>query len=154
MEYIKKNIITVTEGVILHGVNCLGAMGSGVAGVLRTAYPVIYDSYITKYNSVDNPRDLLGEIDVVNINESLYIINAFTQYNCGYDGKKYASVDAIYKCLSNVYDWCDSVNMYDIYLPPIGCGLGGLNWDNDVKPIFEILDPYKNTKINITVCDI
>ena len=42
---------------------------------------------------------------------------------------------------------------YPVYIPRIGCGLGGLNWDKDVEPIMKGLDDdYK--RIHIFVCDL
>lgn len=36
---------------------------------------------------------------------------------------------------------CDKLNIQTCYLPPVGCGLGGLNWTTQVEPILsKILD--------------
>lgn len=42
MIYLNKNIITIQEGVIAHGVNCTGAMNSGVAKAIREKWPEVY----------------------------------------------------------------------------------------------------------------
>ena len=40
------NITEVTQGVIVHGCNAQGVMGSGVAKQLRAKYPEIYVDYL------------------------------------------------------------------------------------------------------------
>jgi O-acetyl-ADP-ribose deacetylase (regulator of RNase III) len=129
----------IKEGWILHGVNCKGVMGSGIAKALRDKYPEIYPVYkncCDKYG-VDN----LGSVNSVEINRFLAVVNCFTQASFGYDKTvKYASANEIMKCLDLVEDrLCFLDDFYPegmpfgIYLPRIGCGLGGLDWETEVK---------------------
>ena len=41
---VKGDLLSVTEGVIAHGVNCRGAFGSGVAGAIARKFPWVRDS--------------------------------------------------------------------------------------------------------------
>lgn len=43
--YIVMDITTATRGIVVHGVNCQGVMGSGVALAIRTKWPQIFESY-------------------------------------------------------------------------------------------------------------
>lgn len=37
--------------------------------------------------------------------------------------------------------YCNRLNIHTCYLPPVGCGLGGLDWNTQVQPVLEpILD--------------
>ena len=45
MDFIQKDITTERHGLIIHGVNCQGVMGSGVALAIRNKWPVVYDEY-------------------------------------------------------------------------------------------------------------
>lgn len=140
MQIIKKDITTVTFGVVAHGCNCdpRGIMGSGVAKAIRSKWP---DAYLNhkKYIKIGGPASL-GSVHVTNISDlKLYVANCYTQVKFGSDGKRYADLQAIETTLTYVYGFC-KFNRLPIYLPQIGCGLGGLDWDNEVNPIVEKLD--------------
>lgn len=149
--YETKNLITVTEGIIIHGCNAQGAMGSGVAGALRRQWPEIYKSY-SKMVAM-RKTDCLGMVDTVWIPEHprLVVMNAITQEYFGSDGNRYADLNAIDKTMRYA---CNFAGGYlPVYTPKIGCGLGGCKWEEEVKPLFERISedlPHQE----IIVCDI
>ena len=158
IEYIKKDITTVTYGVVAHGVNCQGIMGAGVAKAIRAKWPEVYDSYIQKCSTdTTHPALLLGQCDIVQIGKGMYVANLFTQLNYGREKIAYADVDAIYEavvacmrfCLDEQVPWEDFL---PLYMPRIGCGLGGLDWDKDVGPVLEHLAEQLN--VQVYVCDL
>ena len=61
---IKKDILSITEGIIGHQVNTQGVMGAGLALKIREKYPQVYEEYRKNTPS-------LGNIQVVTINPSL-----------------------------------------------------------------------------------
>ena len=81
------------------------------------------------------------------------VYNCFTQWDFGPGDKRYADPEAISACL-NIVMRDASMNRYkEIFIPPIGCGLGGLDYDKDLMPILKELDEtYK--RVDITICDI
>jgi O-acetyl-ADP-ribose deacetylase (regulator of RNase III) len=126
---------------IAHGVNCQNAMGSGVAKAIYTKYPVVKESY-RRLCENQSPESLLGKVQCVysaSMNKSIF--NLFTQLHYGRDGKPYASLIAIKECFS----YLNTLLLYDNYLaiPKIGCGLGGLRWE-DVEPVIDASAPYLN----------
>lgn len=136
-KYIKRDITKETEGLIIHGVNCQGVMGSGVALAIRKKWPKVYEDYMKVCKIINHPDKLLGRISFVeNVGSSdLVVVNAFTQRNYGNDGQKYASLDAIKNCF-NTLKLYSPLERYTIKMPMIGCGLGGLEWE-DVKGVIE-----------------
>lgn len=138
---IQKDITTVEEPfIIMHGVNCQDKMGSGVAKALYTKWPLVKEAY----HLVKNKE--LGWIDIVRVADKGYVVNCFTQEFYGYDGKRYADLKAIETCIRKVLINAEGYDISNIYSPKIGCGLGGLDWETEVKPLFE------NT--NITICEL
>lgn len=142
MKYVQADITTAPETVIMHGCNMQGKMNSGVAKALRKKYPQIYKDY----KSALNEHDLkLGEY-VISFKDGGIIANLLTQDRYGYDGKEYASAIAIYDSvklflddMENVYGMCAFPS---IAIPKIGCGRGGLYWD-DIEQVFkEFEDKY------------
>lgn len=147
IEIINANILKNTHGLIVHGTNCSGGFGSGIAGQIRMLYPQVYE----EFKKMKQGEHLLGVVQYVHIKDDLYIGNAFSQLHFGNDGKRYASVDAIYKALENAFKWCTIYNL-PLHAPKIGCGLGGLDWTLDVEPIFiELINKYPS--VDLTVYD-
>ena len=149
IKYIKKDITELNEGVLVHGVNCRGVMGSGVAKAIRRKWPVVYDEYIKFVKQHDTAKSILGKINPVIVSGKpfLSVINAFTQINYGRKGI-YADPLAIYNCLVLSTRISDQ-----LHIPKIGCGLGGLHWEMEVLPIIETI-VYDNMDVSFTVYEL
>jgi O-acetyl-ADP-ribose deacetylase (regulator of RNase III) len=152
IKVINGDLTAVEDGVILHGCNAQGVMGSGVAKALRDKYPEIFDPYKKVCDSVTNKAELLGEIvPVVIEGTNVTVVNGITQINYGKDGKVYADLTAIRKAVVNTA----LTFQEDIHLPAIGSGLGGLDWDKEVLPLLRTIDTWLTDvcglQINIVV---
>jgi len=147
---IQKDITTVEKGVILQGVNTRGAMGSGIALAIMRKWPHVYESY--KENGTG--KHLLGTTEFLLRGEEigLVIANGYTQLNYGGDGKKYADIDAVEKCTKAAVEYADAFDL-PLYMPKIGCGLGGLSWDDEVKQVVENASS-EFPRVNIFICDL
>lgn len=146
MDFRKENIVdSVNSGLIVHGVNCLGAMGSGVALAIKNKWPVVFDSY----KKLPTGKAMLGQTHFVTVGKNLYVANCYTQLNFGSDNRKYADISAIEKCLESCYGFAKLMNL-DIHSVKIGSGLGGLNWGTEVEPIFQKINEKYND-INTTI---
>lgn len=143
--YIQGDITDVTHGYIMHGVNCKGVMGSGVAKAIRNKWPKVFTVYKRRVmNKRERYAELLGTVQIVRVTESptINIINAFTQITYGRKGK-HADVNAIRSCLEKV---CSGLcKNGELCIPKIGCGLGGLSWEREVLPIIEDMANQYNT---------
>lgn len=131
MKFKKQDITTVKNGIVIHGVNCQGAMGSGVAKAIKDKWPIIYSKYLDNGKG----RHLLGTCHIITVSDDLYVGNCYTQEFFGAGEKKYASVEAIKSSLEGVFSWASTLGL-TIHSPMIGCGLGGLTWE-EVKPVYE-----------------
>lgn len=139
IEYVNSDITEVYSGLTIHGVNCQGAFGSGVAGAIRRKYPEVYEAF----KKCPTGKQMLGEFIPVNVDEypNLIIGNCYTQEYYGSDGKVYASLEAIRESLTKAFLYATLNDIYSVNMPKIGAGLGGLNW-NDVEGV--ITDVYSN----------
>jgi O-acetyl-ADP-ribose deacetylase (regulator of RNase III) len=148
IEYITKDITTVERGIICHGVNCQHKMASGVAKAIRAKWPSAYTQYM------DSPKgkSMLGVARVVDINETLFVINCYTQIFYGYGGGRYADPEGIRRAMVDAMTMADYQQL-PIYMPKIGCGLGGLDWDKEVKPVLEKLNTFFD-QVEINVCEL
>lgn len=135
------NILEVTSGVIVHGCNAQGVMGSGVAKQLRAKYPEIYGAYVKHLDSFKAKSSKpLGSVSFVAVHSGLIVANAITQEFYGRDGKQYVSYEALHKAMLDVIDLAYGGTVHVPYL--IGAGLGGGN-EQKVMKIFESLN-YEN----------
>lgn len=142
MRVVKGDLLSATEGYIVHGCNCQGVMGSGVALAIKRKYPKVYASYVEFCFIYGNiPSDMLGRVNSVYINSQLRVLNAFTQEEYGRDGKQYASYKAIEDVLIRLSNNIDS--QVPIHMPKIGCGLGGATWEK-VELLIKHHLPYHN----------
>lgn len=151
MKYENMDITTVERGLIVQGVNCRHAMGAGVALAIMEKWPIVRTSYMKSSSG----EDMLGTTHIINVEPGISVANCYTQLDyIGYSGhpsvKPCASVDAIKSSLESAFIHAE---MYDIpiYLPQIGAGLGGLDWELDVEPIIHSLDEQYET-VETTIC--
>ena len=146
-----KDITTVDWGIVAHGVNCQHKMGSGVALAIRKKWPKVYESYMASPKG----KTMLGTAHCINLNpalDNLFVVNCYTQNFYGYGGGKYADAEAVRKSLTKVYELADYYDL-DVYLPKIGCGLGGLSWEKEVFPIIKELDNKFERVNNTFICE-
>lgn len=152
----KGNILDSGADIICHQVNCQGAMNSGVAKAIRQKWPKVYTEYKAKcdyeeatvndlYGKYESPIDwsecLLGDIQVVLVDENKAVINMFAQQYYGYDQKRYTSYDAFWYCLGRIKRVINPEKT--IAFPArIGCVRGGANWNVILKMIEEVLGDY------------
>ncbi len=139
MQLIKGDIFQNKKGIIVHGCNVSGGFGSGVAGQIAKLYPEARKAYmeILGRASLDKPHTyLLGDIQVVRIQDDFWIVNAFTQEKYGGEpGVKYASAIAIAEAMEKTAVFAAGMKL-DVHTPKIGCGLGGLDWI-EVEPMMR-----------------
>jgi len=145
INYLHKDITTIEYGIIAHGVNCQGVMGSGIAKAIKEKWPQVY----IEYKKQPVGKEMLGLINMVYINDNLFVANCYTQLNYGKDGKKYASIDAIEKCLLECIFFSESLAL-PLYIPKIGCGLGGLDWSTEI----ELIVNNFAQDVDINVCEL
>lgn len=118
------NIVTdAKHGIIVHGCNAQGVMGSGIALEIRNRFPAAYEAYIEKHTSSGLE---LGEIVFAEC-DNILIANAITQQFFGRDNKKYVSYEAIFNVFDTLADLSHNMGLM-VHYPMIGAGLGGGNW--------------------------
>lgn len=131
---------------ICHQVNCQGAMGSGIAGQLKTRWPAVYTDYrdFFNYNVLGGrpKHELLGSVIATHVPDDDWpdkvVLSMYAQEYYGYDGKQYTSYDAFWKCLNEIKDIVPKGSSIG-FPEKIGCGLGGANWRVIYNMIHEVL---------------
>lgn len=134
MIYRKGNLLNhVSGGVIMHGCNAQGVMGSGFAKEFKAKYPEAFQAY--KSEIADHSLEF-GQTSWCILYPGLYLASSITQNTYGIDGSRYVSYDAIDLCIKEVIIFAQ--NKYcNINIPKIGAGLGGGSWDI-ISKIIEV----------------
>lgn len=127
--------------MLVHGCNCHGVMGSGVALAVRTKYPKAFEDYHEFYEYVtDKPYigPLLGKVNFSEQPDGKVIANAFTQQNFGRDPTvRYMSYEAVDSCMKRILMYAEIKKIDSIAMSRIGAGLGNAPWSVTRAIIWE-----------------
>ena len=143
IEYKTGDILRENAEAIVNTVNCVGVMGRGIALQFKKKYPENFKKYAT---ACKNEEVAIGKIFVFKTKASMYpkyIINFPTKYH--WRGK--SKIEYIVQGLDDLLNVILKEEIKSVALPPLGCGLGGLNW-KDVKEVIEKkLSKLTDTKV-------
>lgn len=141
IQYKKGNLFDDRSEAFVNAVNTIGVMGAGIAAQFKQRYPEMYKQYkldcqaqkvkLGKMNVFERPSD-----------NPRVIVNFPTLEDWG-DQSKLSDIEA------GLVDLVDVVKQHDIQsiaIPPLGCGVGGLQW-NDVKQLIE--EAFENESVQV-----
>jgi O-acetyl-ADP-ribose deacetylase (regulator of RNase III) len=132
IEFKKKGDILRAEAeALVNTVNCVGVMGRGVALQFKNAFPTNFKAYAAacKAGEVQPGRMFVFETGQL---APKYIINFPTKRH--WKGK--SRIEDIESGLSALVEEIRHRKIKSIALPPLGAGLGGLQW-RQVRPLIE-----------------
>lgn len=141
IEYRKGDLLAVTSGVIIHGCNSHGVMGSGVALAVKNKYPGAYESYRDYIDVSNDDQTLLGSVIVYKVNENLLIANMITQKDFG-THKRQVNYGAIARGFDDLEEFYANAPGLVFHFPKIGAGLGGGDWEV-IAEIIEQMCPNR-----------
>lgn len=120
------NMLQMEKGILVHGCNAQGVMGSGIAAQIRFRYPSVFEDYEGVHH---NEGLKLGDVIFSEIDpaQGFYIANAITQQFYGKDGKKYVSYQGVYEAFLKIFREADDRGI-DVHYPQVGAGLAGGEW--------------------------
>lgn len=137
MPFIYKNgdMFESSAEAVVNTVNCVGVMGKGVALEFKNRWPENYSAYkaaCLKKEIRPGKMFVHDNGDMFGSSNFRYLINFPTKQHWRAKSKIEFIEDGL-------KDFASVLNFYDIKsvaLPPLGCGNGGLDW-NDVRPLIE-----------------
>lgn len=117
---------------IVNTVNCVGVMGKGIALQFRNKFPENYQAYKAACDAKEVKTGRMFVFDNGALARPHFVINFPTKNHWRGDSK----LDFIRTGLADLKAKIRELNIRSIALPPLGCGNGGLDW-NEVRPIIE-----------------
>lgn len=117
---------------IVNTVNCVGVMGKGIALQFKNKWPDNYKKYeeACKHKLVKTGKMFI--YDSGGLVKPHYIINFPTKDHWRGNSK----IEYIETGLQDLISEVERLNIKSIAIPPLGCGNGGLEWQ-EVKPLIE-----------------
>ena len=139
IEYRKGDLLAVTSGVIIHGCNSHGVMGSGVALAVKNKYPECFETYHLFCEKRKNDQTILGDSIIYVASFELTIVNMITQKDYG-THRRQVNYGAIAKGFSDLHHYYAMDQ--EFHFPKIGAGLGGGDWEV-ISEIIEHMCPER-----------
>jgi len=132
IEISKGNLLEADAEALVNTVNCVGYMGKGIALQFKQAFPDNFTGYdkACKAGHVKPGQMFIHKTGL--IFNPKYIINFPTKRH--WRGK--SKLKDIRSGLSALIEDIKQLHIRSIAVPPLGCGLGGLNW-RTVRRIIE-----------------
>lgn len=127
-----------TKGVkiIAHICNDLGGWGKGFVLAVSKRWKEPEKEYRNWYHFRSENNFGLGEIQIVQVEQSVYVANMIGQKGIKTGSNEVpVRYEAIEKCLEELAKQALRINA-SIHMPRIGCGLAGGKWEQ-IEPIIE-----------------
>ena len=132
IRYTQGDILKADAEALVNTVNCVGIMGRGIALQFKNAFPANFKAYAVacKHGEVQPGRMFV--FDTGELTWPRYLINFPTKRH--WRGK--SRIEDIEAGLVALVAEIRARNIHSIAIPPLGSGLGGLDWA-EVRPLIE-----------------
>ena len=132
IEIKRGDILAAGTEALVNTVNCVGVMGRGIALQFRKAFAVNFEVYrdVCARGELQPGRMLVH--DLGRLDNPRWIINFPTKRHW----KAKSRIEDIDAGLTALVDVVRERDIHSIAIPPLGCGLGGLDW-GEVRPRIE-----------------
>jgi O-acetyl-ADP-ribose deacetylase (regulator of RNase III) len=134
IEFVRGNLFDADVEAIVNAVNCVGVMGKGIALEFKKRFP---SNFIAYKAACDAGELQLGRVFIHDQGPSAkprYIVNFPTKHHW----RNPSRLEDIRSGLDSLSAEIDRLKIHSIAIPALGCGLGGLDWQ-DVRELIEQL---------------
>lgn len=132
IEYKTGDILREDAEALVNTVNCVGVMGRGIALQFKKAFPANFKAYAAACKSDEVQPGRMFVFETGHLTNPRYIVNFPTKRH--WRGK--SRLSDIEAGLESLAELIQSKQIRSIAVPPLGSGLGGLNWP-DVRTRIE-----------------
>jgi O-acetyl-ADP-ribose deacetylase (regulator of RNase III) len=126
------DILKANADALVNPVNCVGVMGRGLALHFKTAYPRMFECYQAVCKRGELKPGTVLTCDLRRTEQPHYVINFPTKR----DWRAKSRIEDIESGLQALVAEVRRLGVQSVAVPPLGCGLGALAWD-DVRPRIE-----------------
>lgn len=126
----KGNILQADAEALVNTVNCVGIMGRGIAAQFKDAFPANFKEYKAACDRGEVQPGRMFVHQTGSLTNPRFVINFPTKRH--WKGK--SRIEDIVSGLEALKVVIEEHGIRSIAIPPLGSGLGGLNWA-DVRPL-------------------
>jgi O-acetyl-ADP-ribose deacetylase (regulator of RNase III) len=126
------DILKADAEALVNTVNCVGVMGRGIALQFRKAFPENFKAYKSACDKKQLHPGVMLVFELNRFQNPRYVINFPTKRH--WKGK--SKIEDIESGLETLVKEVTKRKIRSIAIPPLGCGLGGLSWD-ELKPMIK-----------------
>lgn len=133
IEFHRDNLLEADAEALVNTVNTVGVMGKGIALQFKKKFPSNFKAY---ERACKNGEVKIGEMFTVSLDQLTnprYIINFPTKRHW----REKSRVEYVREGLEDLIREIERLGIHSIAVPPLGCGNGGLDWDDEVRPLIE-----------------
>ena len=143
IEVVHGDILNADAEALVNTVNCVGVMGRGIALQFRKKFPENFRHYKKACDAGElRPGSMLVE-DMGRMFNPRYIINFPTKDHW----RSGSRIEDIQSGLLALVDEVRNRRIKSIAVPPLGCGLGGLDWNVVKKMITEAFEDVEDVRV-------
>jgi O-acetyl-ADP-ribose deacetylase (regulator of RNase III) len=126
------DILSAEAEALVNTVNCVGVMGRGIALQFKKAFPENFKAYASACKREQVQPGHMFVFETGEMTNPRFIINFPTKRH--WKGK--SRMEDVETGLVELVDDVIRLKIKSIAIPPLGCGLGGLDW-TEVRPKIE-----------------
>lgn len=143
--YKSGDIFTSDMQTLVNPVNTVGVMGKGLAKQFKIRFPSMFEAYKA---ACGNHTLGIGDLHLYRADDK-WILNFPTKAHWRAQSKL-EYIEAGFTRFSEIYQQGEITS---IAFPMLGCGLGGLDWKAEVKPLMEQYLKDLNIPVEIYTTD-
>jgi len=143
IEYKTGDILVEQAEALVNTVNCVGVMGAGVALQFKRAFPANSDAYESACRRKEIEPGRMFVFATEGLTPPRYIINFPTKRH--WRGK--SRIEDIEAGLASLVEEIRSRDIRSVAVPPLGSGLGGLDWPEVRARIASALDSLPDVRV-------
>ncbi|AEG15150.1 Appr-1-p processing domain protein [Desulfofundulus kuznetsovii DSM 6115] len=132
IRYVRGDILQAEAEALVNTVNCVGVMGRGIALQFKNAFPENFKAYVAACRRGEVQPGRMFVFDTGRLTWPRYIINFPTKRHW----RNKSRIEDIEAGLTALVKELRERNIRSVAIPPLGSGLGGLDW-KEVRPLVE-----------------
>jgi O-acetyl-ADP-ribose deacetylase (regulator of RNase III) len=129
IEFMTEDILQADAEALVNTVNCVGIMGKGLALQFKRAFPGNFRAYETACTHKQVQPGRMFVYETRTLTNPRFIINFPTKRHWR-DKSRIEDIDSGLRALATEIR---QRGIHSIAIPPLGCGLGGLDWA-EIRP--------------------
>lgn len=143
------DILKEDAEALVNTVNCVGVMGRGIALQYKNAFPENFKAYALACKNKEVQPGRMFVFKTGQLTNPRYIINFPTKRHW----RGMSRMEDIESGLRALVDTIRQYNIQSIAIPPLGSGLGGLDWSEVKLRIEAALQPLSGVNVTLYSCN-